>query len=264
MFTPAKTIDEVIASLEQIISDSISNNTRFGFFATLYLKVTKAVKQGIENGQFQNGDRMEKLDVTFANRYLNAHYLWQSKQEPTESWKLAFQAVEKSSILILEHLLLGMSAHINLDLGIATVQTVGSDPLESIHVDYNIMNDIISGLTYSVIAELDQASPLLSLLGLHAGNNNSVLIQFSIANARDGAWCFAEDLHGKAGSDMDKAIQVRDDNILTLGSSLIHQKGLMAITVWLIHVFERKNPGKIIEILSSEKRTHFTVGQNLK
>lgn len=263
MFTPATTIDEVIASLEQIISDSIRNNTRFGYFATLYLKVTQAVKQGIENGQFQNGSRMEKLDVTFANRYLNAWYLWQNKQEPTQSWKLAFQAVERSSVLILEHLLLGMSAHINLDLGIAAVQTVGSEPLQGIHIDYDIMNDIIGGLTYGVIGELDQVSPLLSLLGLHAGDSDSVLIQFSIVNARDGAWCFADELYGKTGADMDKAIRERDQNIFTLGSSLIHQKGLMAFTVWLIHVFEKKDPKKIINILNSAKKTHFTVGQNL-
>ena len=263
MFTPATTIDEVIASLEKIISESVSNNTRFGYFATLYLKVTTAVKQGIANGQFQNGPRMEKLDVTFANRYLNAYYLWQNKQEPTQSWKLAFQALEKSSLLILEHLLLGMSAHINLDLGIATVETAGSEPLESIHTDYNIMNDIIGGLTAGVIAGLDQVSPLLSLLGLHAGNNDSVLIQFSIVNARDGAWCFAGELYGKTGHDMDKAIEQRDQNIFTLGSSLIHQKGLIAFTIWLIHVFELKTPKKIINILNGNAKKHFTIGKNL-
>ena len=238
MFTPATTIDEVITSLEKIIADSILHGTRFGYFATLYLKVTAAVKQGIANGQFQNGPRMEKLDVTFANRYLNAYYLWQNKQEPTQSWKLAFQAVENPSLLILEHLLLGMSAHINLDLGIATVETVGNDPLESIHNDYNIMNDIIGGLTSGVITQLDQVSPLLSLLGLHAGNNDSVLIQFSIVNARDGAWCFAGELYGKTGNDIEQAITQRDQNICTLGNSLIHQKGVIAFTVWIIHIFE--------------------------
>lgn len=263
MFQPAATIGEVIASLEQIISDSIKNNTRFGYFATLYLKVTQAVQQGIEHGQFQNNSRMEQLDVTFANRYLNAYYLWQNNQQPTQSWKLAFEALEKSSVLILEHLLLGMSAHINLDLGIATVQTVGAGPLEDIHVDYNIMNDIIGGLTYSVLAELDKVSPLLSLLGLHAGDSDSVLIQFSIVNARDGAWCFAEELYGKTGSALDKVIQERDNNIFTLGNSLVHQKGLIAFTIWLIHVFEKKSPRKVIEILSGVKKTHFTIGRNL-
>jgi len=263
MFTPAQTIDEVIASLESIISDSISKNNRYGYFATLYLKVTEAVKQGIQQNQFQDGKRMERLDVTFANRYLNAYYQWQNKQEPTQSWKLAFQAVEKSSVLILEHLLLGMSAHINLDLGIATAQTVGSDPLEGIHTDYDIMNDIIGGLTYGVLAELNKVSPLLSLLGLHAGSSDSVLIQFSIVDARDGAWCFAEEIYGKTGDDLAKAINERDNNIFQLGSSLIHQKGLIAFTIWLIHVFEKKDPRKIMDVLNGKKKTHFTVGKNL-
>jgi hypothetical protein len=263
MFTPAQSIDDVISSLQSIISDSISKRDRFGYFATLYLKVTEAVKLGIQHGQFQDGARMEKLDVTFANRYLNAYYLWQNKLEPTRSWKLAFQAVEKSSVLVLEHLLLGMSAHINLDLGIATAQTVGGLPLQGIHNDYDTMNSIIGGLTYGVLTELDKVSPLLSLLGLHSGNTNSVLIQFSIVNARDGAWCFTEEIYGKSGADLAKAIDERDQNIFQLGSSLIHQKGLLAFTVWLIHCFETRNPKAVISVLNGKQKTHFTLGKNL-
>lgn len=263
MFTPAQTIDEVIGELNTIISDSISHNDRFGYFATLYLKVTQAVKSGIQNHQFQDGPRMEKLDVTFANRYLNAYYQWQNKEEPTQSWKLAFQSVQRSSVLILEQLLLGMSAHINLDLGIAAAQTIEGQPLDGIHADFNMLNDIISGLTAGVLTELDKVSPLLSLLGLYAGNNDSVLIQFSISNARDGAWCFAEEIYGKSGTELEQAISERDQNILQLGNSLINQKGFLAFTVWLIHCFETKSPGKVIAVLNGEQKTHFTVGKNL-
>ncbi|OCX54643.1 hypothetical protein BEL04_10475 [Mucilaginibacter sp. PPCGB 2223] len=264
MFTTATTIDEVIEKLTTIIAQCEQQpGSRLGYFATLYLKVTAAVKLGIANNQFQNGPRMEQLDVTFANRYLDAYYQWQQKQEPTASWKLAFQSAQKSSVLILEHLLLGMSAHINLDLGIATAQTVGSAPLQDIRHDFDILNTIIGGLTNGVLAELDQVSPLLSLLGLHAGNTNSVLIQFSIENARDGAWCFAEELYGKTGDDWEQAIRGRDQNILQVGKSLIGQTGLLAFTVWVIHIFEWKNPVKIIRALSGTKKQHFTVGKNL-
>ena len=265
MFKPATTIDEVIASTEKIITDSIKAESRAGYFATLYLKVTNSVKEGIAKGQFQNGPRMEQLDVIFANRYLQAYYQWQNKQQPTASWALAFQETEKSSVLILEQLLLGMSAHINLDLGIATVETQTNNkaPLEDIHTDFDTMNTIIASLTYEVLAELDKVSPLLSFLGLHAGNTDSVLIQFSIVEARDGAWCFAGELYGKTGADLDAAIHDRDQNILQLGKSIVGQTGALAFTIGLIHLFEWKNPAKIIEALSNDKKKHFTVGKTL-
>jgi hypothetical protein len=265
MFKAAATIDEVIAALNNIITDSIKTNSRAGYFATLYLKVTSSVKDGIAKNRFENGPRMEQLDVTFANRYLEAYYQWQNNLEPTASWKLAFQALEKSSVLILEHLLLGMSAHINLDLGIATAQTqaANNQPLEDIHIDYDTMNAIIASLTYQVLAELDKVSPLLSLLGLHAGNTDSVLIQFSIDNARDGAWCFAGELYGKTGQNWDNGIKERDQNILVLGKSIIGQTGFLAFTVWLIHLFEWKNPAKITQALSDNQKRHFTVGETL-
>jgi len=265
MFKPATTIDEVIATMERIIADSIRTESRLGYFATLYLKVTNSVKQGIADNRFQDGKRMELLDVTFANRYLEAYHQWVNNQKPTNSWEFAFQNTQKSSVLIIEQLLLGMSAHINLDLGIATAQTQKStnQPLENIHTDYDTMNTIIASLTYEAMAELDEVSPLLSLLGLHAGNTNSVLIQFSIVNARDGAWCFAGELYNKPANELEAAIQERDQNILQLGKSIIGQKGAIAFTIWLIHLFEWKNIVKIINALKGEKKKHFTVGKNL-
>ncbi|HTI94128.1 MAG TPA: DUF5995 family protein, partial [Puia sp.] len=66
----ATTIDEVLSQLSGIIAESRQAGDRCGFFAALYYKVTAKVKEGIEKGQFEDGARMEKLDVLFANRYL--------------------------------------------------------------------------------------------------------------------------------------------------------------------------------------------------
>ena len=118
---PAQDIDEVIKELETITADAIRLNSRLGYFAALYYKVTCKVKQGIESGAFENGPRMEIFDVTFANRYLTAYTQWVNKQynQLSLSWKIAFEMTEQSSILVLQHLFLGMNAHINLDLGVA-------------------------------------------------------------------------------------------------------------------------------------------------
>jgi uncharacterized protein DUF5995 len=248
------TIDEVLASLQLIFNDAVKTGDRAGYFAALYYKVTSRVKDGIQNGEFEDGVRMEKLDVLFASRYLDAYEQWKNGQQPTLSWGTAFEATKQSSVLVLQHLLLGMNAHINLDLGIAAAEVSGQYALENIHKDFNAINTIISSLTYQVLNELTQVSPLLSLLGLHASDSNSILIQFSIDNARDGAWCFAEELVQKKGADYNACIVERDKNIRQLADELIQQKGLLRFTRWLIHVFEWKNTRKILKVLNEYKK----------
>src|SRR5258705_13901399 len=76
-FVPARSIDEVISRLDAIIGRAIIERAiverdRLGFFAVLYRTVTAAVRDGIAAGRFEDGPRMERLDIVFANRYLQA------------------------------------------------------------------------------------------------------------------------------------------------------------------------------------------------
>ena len=155
--------------------------------------------------------------------------------------------------------MLSVNAHINLDLGIAKVQVAGGQDLKLIHYDFNSINLILSSLTYQVISEIGRISPLLSLLGLHDTNNNSMLIQFSLGNARDGAWCFAEELAGKSKTDYDDCISLRDQQIYKLGSGLLQGNFLLKITFALIYLFEWKRPSKIIKVLAVDEKKFFTI-----
>lgn len=258
----AQTIDEIILRLEEIIQHAITTDNRAGFFAALYHKVTCRVKEGIALGEFQDGPRMEQLDVLFANRYITAYDEWTkgNKTDVSSSWQVAFQQLEKRSVLVLQHLLLGMNAHINLDLGIAVVATAKlyNIPMQQIHQDFNSINTILAALSYEVINELNRISPLLSLLGKHSGNS-SLLIQFALSNARDGAWCFAEDLHSRVDAEYDKLLLSRDQVIHQLGGSIVTTKGFIKITVFFIRLFELKDPSRITNILRNYKKTYIKV-----
>jgi hypothetical protein len=254
----ATTINDVIFQLENIISESIKNNDRMGYFAALYYKVTAAVRDGIAKGQFQNGARMEKFDVMFANRYLAALAAWKNNRPLSDSWRVAFETTKKSSALVLQQLLLGMNAHINLDLGIAA-QEVSDGQMDDVKADFDAINTVISALTYQVVNDIDRMSPLLSLLGLHYNNQTSILIQFSIDNARDGAWCFAEELAKKQGEDYAACIAARDQTITKLAGGLINMQGFMRFTVWLIHLFEWKSPANIIRALHEDGKAKIVV-----
>ena len=80
---------------------------------------------------------MEKLDVIFANRYIKAYYQYQTQQPTSKSWEAAFVEADNYWIIVLQHLLLGMNAHINLDLGIAAAQISPKDEIHSLQNDFN-------------------------------------------------------------------------------------------------------------------------------
>lgn len=247
----ATTLDEVIIHLENIIKDSKNQQNRAGYFAALYHKVTVKVREGVNNGQFSNSNNIAKLDIMFANRYFDAYQRWKDGKVMPKSWEVAFENCKKSSRLVLQQLLLGMNAHINLDLGIATVEVANGD-IQNFKNDFDSINIILSSLTYGFINRLNTISPLLSFLGFSGTNSNFMLIQFSMGNARDGSWCFAEKLSGQYENreGYSKLIDERDSEIAELGVSLTKTTGILTFGIWLIHLFELKKVNKIIEILS--------------
>jgi hypothetical protein len=105
----ANTLDEVITRLHTIIQKCTQRSSRMGYFACVYRKITVAIKDTINKGVFEDGPRMEKLDVFFANRCLNAYEQYVAGQKPTASWQTAFDAAATEKLTVLQHLLLGIT-----------------------------------------------------------------------------------------------------------------------------------------------------------
>jgi Family of unknown function (DUF5995) len=246
------TIDEVIVQLEKIIAWCELNNNCAGYFAILYHKVTCKVKEGITSKDFEDGARMEHLDVAFASRYLDAFHSWIAGKQLTGSWQIAFDSITDRSLLVIQHLLLGMNAHINLDLGIATLLVTHGSPLDGIHNDFNTINSLLDSFTDNMEDCLTKVNPLLRLLDLKIFSYDEMLVKFSIITARDGAWSFAQDLSGKAGVDYDNCIHARDERITQLGTSIAKPRGfLLKLIVKLIRLFEKKNVAAVTKVLGT-------------
>lgn len=131
-----KTIEDILTRMDQIVEECKAQQFRFGYFAILYRQVTRRVRDGILSGEFEDNARMEVLDVQFAKYFTNAYEDWKHGTKPTESWRLAFEASKNSRYLVLQHLFLGINAHINLDLGIAASETLLGKELGEIRGDF--------------------------------------------------------------------------------------------------------------------------------
>lgn len=190
----AETIDDVIEQLGRQTARHRDAGSRLGYFPALYRRVTIAVKEGIEQGQFDDNARMERLDVVFANFYFAACAAWQQEEQPNEAWKVAFRASTRWSPVVLQHLLLGINAHINLDLGVATARVARDRSLPAIRDDFDRINAILAAVTGETKDKLTTIWPLLRLFDRFTGTLEDGFVQFSLARAREHAWHVAEQL----------------------------------------------------------------------
>ncbi|OAD91055.1 hypothetical protein A7A78_04365 [Aequorivita soesokkakensis] len=247
-----KTIDEVISALDVIIEKECTNNSCMAYFPILYRKVTVRIKEGILNNEFENNPRMEKLDVLFANRYIDAYECSGFNKPFTKSWKNAFEAAKTGKLLIMQHLLLGINAHINLDLGIAVAETVGDDgELLDFENDFNKINEILASMIANVEAKIISVSPLFGLLDKFGKGREDKLVSFSINVARDGAWLFANQYH--ISPNKINELNNRDTVIAMLAEKLITQKSwLLKYLVKTIYFFEKKDVPQIVAVLKKD------------
>lgn len=214
----ANDIDEVIQILGDIISDSKKNENPLGYFAALYQRVTIEVKNKLGTGYFDNDQRMEKLDVIFANRYIKAYFDYQKNEVVTNSWKTTFEFAKNEELIVLQHLLLGMNAHINLDLGIAAAETSSPQTIDSLQNDFNRINDILSSLVNEVQENLSNIWPILKWILKKVNGADDLIVDFSMKIARNGAWKFALEFVVTADSEKLQAIANRDNDILKVAN----------------------------------------------
>ena len=248
----ASSINEVIQYLDIIIRDCGQKSSRIGYFASLYKAMTIGVQVSIEQGVFENGPRMELLDVAFANRYLDAYTRFSAGQLATHAWMHAFKAAEQSNLSVVQHLLLGINAHINLDLGIAAAAISTAEDIESLHHDFNLINVVIANVYLALQKELKKISwPVMFLKSLDPTVADDI-VNFSIQKARDTAWNNALTL-AKSTTVQDEDIIRATDNIVSeVATRIQNPGGFVNLIVKGILLFESNNVAKNIKILNPE------------
>lgn len=245
----ANTLEEVIATLDTIIDISKTENRREAYFAVLYRLVTVTVRDRCEAGLFEDNARMEKLDVIFANRYFDAWQAFHNNEPLSLCWEVAFRACKSRWALVLQHLLLGMNAHIGLDLGVAVAEVSGGTLDDSLRRDFDTLNDILAELTGGVQAKIGGISPYIGMLDRLAGNSDTALIGYNMQTARNTAWSFAEQLTFTTPASCAAAIKSRDRTVARYGMAMYQPSFPISFYVFVISLFEKRNVGKVIAAL---------------
>lgn len=246
---PINTIAEVLEQLDLIISEAENANSRQGYFAVLYRRMTLAVQQGIQQNAFKDGARMERLDVTFATRYIDAYFAYKSNLPLTAAWRTVFDACNSSTLTVIQHLILGVNTHINLDLAIAAADTCPGETILPMLADYNKINDIIAALTDEVQDKLTNVWWPLALLRNVVNSKQDAVIGFSIVEARRAAWASGVALGNLQGEARNGYINTMDHMVVVIAKQIINPGFLANILMKLIRLFEDKNVRNVIQLI---------------
>jgi len=252
MLTLPTTIDEVIEQLDEILAWSKKNGNRLGYFPALYLRVTVEVKEKIAQNYFDDNERMEKLDVVFANRYIEAFHEFQDDKECTKSWQLAFDTCKLWPPMVIQHLMLGMNAHISLDLGIAAATVAGGKDINSLQNDFMKINTVLGSLVDEVQDQLSKMWPLLKPIDWLAGKLDEKIAKFAMGIARDAAWQVALEYSKlKADEEKEHYIKKRDLAVVKFGSKLASPGLLLNVFIRFLRFLEFGTVVKKIEHLDN-------------
>ncbi|BBZ32277.1 DUF5995 family protein [Mycolicibacterium confluentis] len=184
----AKDIEDVLDILATIVADTKRRRDPLGYFAALYRQVTLRVRDGIELGIFEDGPRMSRFDAKFANAYFAAYDRFQRRQRTSRSWQFAFEQARADQTIILQDLLLGINAHINLDLGVVTGSEFKPAALPGFRTDFDEINEVLASLIPLARKAVEEFSPKLAELTAVGGPDVALALNFSVDIARDEAW----------------------------------------------------------------------------
>jgi len=248
---PPRGLDDTLEQLDVIVSAAHSHRSPIGIFPAMYRSVTAEIRDAVHGGFFANNTTMEHLAVVFADRYLDALALWTRGESPTRSWTVAFEAAtDGRRRMIVQHLLVGMNAHINLDLGIVAAEVSGSDP-EGTYGDFLRVNQILFQKLNGLQDTLGTVSTRMAWIDRIGGRLDEQLMTLAIKDARNDAWDLAESLVADPDHS-ERLIEERDIRTAELGATIVG--GAMPVRVASRFV-ARSEPTDVREVIDA-----FTLG----
>jgi len=170
---------------------------RRAIFLGCYRLMTNNMLAAIDAGRFHDGVWVSHLLERFANYYFAALDRFEQDEPNTPSvWKLAFDATRDEEVMTLQHLLLGVNAHINFDLIFSIYDLLQTEWAEATpeqraqrHADHEMVNRIIGETTDAVQDQVvERFSPWVEVFDKMLGPVDEWLTSHLISQWREDVW----------------------------------------------------------------------------
>jgi len=251
----AKNIDDVLAQLSFIIEQSYYENDRIGYFAALYRMVTLEMQDWVRRGDFENPALMLELDVHFANRYFEAVAAYREQRPAPHAWQIAFDSAQDHRLHTVQHLMLGINAHVRLDLGVSLAQVLG-DQLENpaCQRDFRRFNQILVDLVGLVDQALAHISPWFRWFAWFIAHADEPATQIGMRVIRGEAWNLAQQLTPLLDAEQQQRIGQRDKHVAQVGQFIANPVWLGKSVIGFTNRFERDDVPHVLQTLLQHHR----------
>ncbi|TXI97724.1 MAG: hypothetical protein E6Q35_05390 [Chryseobacterium cucumeris] len=250
-----KTIEEVLKKLDEIIIWCKENKSPAGYFACTYRIMTAQVLKGIQQKKFEDNPRMTLLDIAFAQRFLQAWESYSKNERCTNSWYIAFEAAKNRNLLILQHIFLGMNAHINLDLGISAATIMPYRKINPLKKDFENINTVIASINQNVQDSLNKICYPVDLVDKLSNGKDNAVLDFAISKARDTSWATAVIASNTPNFLRESVIGIVDYAAAKVATQILNPKILTPALLKELKKCESSDVIKNIEILEATKNS---------
>jgi hypothetical protein len=233
-------ISEAATELRQIARDATDAT---GYFPALYSRVTGRISKSIELGRFEDGSRKHVFATAFASYYTRVV----PEGGRPRCWQTTWDLGKDAKLLIVQHLLLGINAHVNHDLPQAVVDVARrTGSLAAVRSDFDAVNDVLAATYTDVLGDLDRVSRWANEAAALGGGR---IFNFSLRVARRQAWEAAERMYALEPEDYEQYV-LELDRLVSVLAFLITRPLFPASTfVRIARSFEEHDPGAVAKAL---------------
>lgn len=147
----------VVNELAEHVNETLEENPLRAIFGAVYYRMAVEIQEFIDSDQCENPDLIRELDTVFAEQYFYAC----RAPAPPPPWMQTFHA-ETLDLTLVQHLLLGMTAHIIYDLPLALADTAQNTyGLAAMRSDYDKITNIFVELIPKVEETIGAHSKLI-------------------------------------------------------------------------------------------------------
>jgi hypothetical protein len=151
--------------------------------------------------------------------------------------------------VFVQHIVLGINAHINLDLAVAAAQTSPGDQITGLRNDFEQINDILVDVLCDLQGALNEVSPLLGGLDLVLGRIDEEIFGFELQKARAEAWEAAVLLAGQSPEARRRTVGMLDRYAQGVGGIVLTPPFPVPAALQVVRFAERVDTSEAIEHL---------------
>ncbi len=187
----------IVARMTALVNQWEAAHDRRAVFLGCYRLMTSNMLDAIDAGRFQDDVWVSRLLHCFADYYFAALDRFdQNSPDAPAVWRLAFDATRDEDVTTLQHLLLGVNAHINFDLVFALTDqlapewaVLSAEQRVQRHADHELVNRII-GETVDAVQDqvIDRHSPWFDFVDKLLGPADEWLTSRLISRWREEVW----------------------------------------------------------------------------